>query len=153
MPPPRKDPGLGRRCLYPPRESGQSCAEPVGTACPTLEVRHTTTQENPRAAQSLEWEKLPFKLVKDKRGVGNSPIWERSFQGNVDRIERRGETHWAITRSLELMDMVHTLAMAKEPAPTVADTRLGGANAYAGLSMILQPLPAGLVFREPKMEA
>ena len=95
----------------------------------------------------------PFKLAEDKRDVRNLPVWEQSFQGNVDQIEWRGGTHWAIAHSLELMDMVHTVAMSKEPAPTIADTHLGGANTNNGLSMSLQPPTAGLVFHEPKMEA
>ena len=146
--------GLGRQCLCPSGQYGIFCTEHVGTSCPTLEVLNMASDDTPGAAKFLEFEKHPFTLVKDERGVGNTPIWERRFKGNIDRIERRGGTHWTITRNLEQTDIYHTIAIAEASAPVAgAGTGPGYVSTNAGLSMKIQPPPAGLVFHEPKMGA
>ncbi|KAL9182594.1 hypothetical protein ACHAXT_013246 [Thalassiosira profunda] len=144
---PMRDVGFARLCLCPPGQYGVFCTDQYGASCPTLHiVRHNDVVEPPGAARFEPWEeRRPFELVKDERGVGNTPIWTRTvhIKGYTDRIEWRGGTHWTITREEEELGESHTYAIAEGASGGVANSA----------AMHAQPPPAGLTFRAPKKEA
>ncbi len=89
------------------------------------------------------------RLQSHAHGVDNSPIWERirdGIEGQYDRVERRGGTHWTITR-FNADSSMRTIAMAIDEEAT------DGVAPVTGILklMELQPQPAGLKWYFPKV--
>jgi len=156
---PQEELGWSRNCVCPDGQYGLHCNEFYESSCPTLQfVRDESVSEKPGDPVLQAYDlKREFKLLSDERGIGNSPIWERSIEslGFTDRIERRGGTFWVFTRhstsSFVTFESSKTIAMAEDLSAT--DGIAPGVIAMKGLKINEKLPPAGLQWYKGKNSA
>ena len=146
---PQEEFGWSRNCVCPRGQFGAFCDEHYEASCSVIKFVHDESLDGPPGAAHFQpFELGEFHLLPYERGLGNSPIWERKIGGKgfTDRIERRGGTHWTITRHSTSIytdvESLKTIGIADDAFAT--DGAAPGLAGMRGISINAQPPPAGL---------